>query len=439
MYKIWRVAWTEYLNAVRSKAFIIGIVLLPILMGGGAVVQHLVKSKVDIKPRRFVVVDREGRFFSTLEMKAQQRNGWAVFEWNQGRKGRQLLPLFVPEKVEAKGKSEDALGLELSERVRKKELVAYIVIGKDVLNAEPGGDHEIRYFTESPTYRELPDWLEGALNEEIRRIRLESAGFDLKTLQRLDRKAEFKNLGLVKLSETGEVKQARETDRVATFLVPVGSMMLLFMLVMSSAPILLNTVLEEKLQKIAELLVSALSPFQLLMGKLLGAAMVSLTLSGIYLGAIAGMLARLGLSDRVPVSLYLWFLLFQLLALLIFGSIFSAVGAACSELRDSQNMMFPAMMLVMIPMFVWMPVLQSPTSVFAKAVSLFPPATPMLMMLRIAIPPGPAWWEIALGVALTTLFMIGTVWGAAKIFRIGILSHGQSPSFAKLIAWALSK
>ena len=89
--------------------------------------------------------------------------------------------------------------------------------------------------------------------------------------------------------------------------------------------------------------------------------------------------------------------------------------------------------------YMFLPIMQSPGSSFARWFSLFPPATPSLLLLRIAIPPGPPWWEIALGVVLTTLFMFACVWAGAKIFRIGILAQGQAPSFAKLFSWLLSK
>ena len=134
----------------------------------------------------------------------------------------------------------------------------------------------------------------------------------------------------------------------------------------------------------------------------------------------------------IPASHYVWFILFQLLALFIYGSIFSAVGAACTEIRDAQSMMFPAMLGMLVPMWVFLPIIQSPSSAFARVMSLIPPFTPMLMMLRISVPPGPPWWEIALSVVLTVLFMLGCVWASAKIFRIGILSQGQTPSFARL-------
>ena len=121
------------------------------------------------------------------------------------------------------------------------------------------------------------------------------------------------------------------------------------------------------------------------------------------------------------------------------GSIFLAIGSACSEIRDAQSLMFPAMMLVMLPMFCLGPVLQSPSSSFARALSLFPPATPTIMILRIASKPGPPLWEILLGAALATLFMLFCVWAAGKIFRIGVLSQGQAPTLGKMLKWIVSK
>ena len=123
-------------------------------------------------------------------------------------------------------------------------------------------------------------------------------------------------------------------------------MFLLYMMVMSAAPSLLNTVLEEKMAKISEVLLSSVTPFQLMLGKLFGTVLVSLTLSTLYLSSAVFMLWKANLLHLVPPQIFLWFLLFQLLALLIFGSLFSAVGAACSEIRDAQNFMFPVMMMV---------------------------------------------------------------------------------------------
>ena len=137
----------------------------------------------------------------------------------------------------------------------------------------------------------------------------------------------------------------------------------------------------------------------------------------------------------LPGSLICWFLFWQLCALLIFGSMFSGIGAACSEIRDAQSMMMPAMLLIMLPMFLWILVLQQPDSPFAIGASLFPPATPFLMLLRQAVPPGPALWEIVVAVLLTVGFTAACVWAAGRIFRIGILAQGQAPSFRRLLGW----
>ena len=439
MPKILRIAVTEYLNAIRSKAFILGIVMLPVFMFGGIVVSRFARDKTDIKDRRVAVLDHTRSLTPIIAAKAKERNEREIFDWSTGIKGRQNRPAFIVEDFRPKAGEEDRSEVILSERVRRNELLAFLVIGKNSLSMDGGPGAEISYYTETPTFAELPDWLEHIINDEVRRVRFEKANVDQTLVRKLSRGASFKKLGLVKIAATGEIIGAKEENKMATFGLPAGAMFLLFMLVMSSAPALLNTVLEEKIQKISEVLISAVTPFQLMLGKLIGAVLVSLTLSALYLTAIGFFLWKTGLADLVPPTLYLWFLLFQLLALLIFGSIFSGIGASCSEIRDAQSMMFPAMLLIMIPLFTWMPVLQSPSSTFARVVSLFPPATPMLMLLRIAIPPGPPWWEIVLGVVLTVGFMLACVWASAKIFRIGLLSQGQAPSLARLVSWLMSR
>jgi len=386
-----------------------------------------------------VVLDRTGRLYSAIAAQATRRNAKEIYDWSSGTRGRQIRPAFRPEECRPPTNANENLELALSQRVRSKELFAFLIIGENAVPSDAREKAQIAYHTQTPTYVELPEWLERVLNEEIHRLRFENAQVDANLVKALTQKKPVERLGLVKVGPSGLITKAKKDNQIATFGVPFVSMFLLFMLVMSSAPALLNTVLEEKMQKIAEVLISSVSPFQLMLGKMLGAVLVSLTLSVLYFTGIAFSIWRFGVADLVPITHYFWFLLFQLLALMIFGSIFSAVGAACNEIRDAQSMMFPAMLIIMIPMFVWMPVLQSPSSTFSRVISLFPPVTPMLMMLRIAIPPGPPWWEILLGVVLTTLFMLACVWASAKIFRVGILSQGQTPSFRRLISWVISR
>ena len=264
-------------------------------------------------------------------------------------------------------------------------------------------------------------------------------GLSPTAMQALAQQTTLKSFGLVSVDEKGNVDNAKEENRILSFIVPFAGLMLMFMMIMSVAPAMLNNVLEEKMQKISEFLVSSVTPFQLMMGKLTGAVGIGLTLSMIYLSAAFGLAHYFEIADRIPISLYAWFVFFLFTALVIFGSIFSAIGAACSEIRDAQSLMTPVMMLVIIPMMCLGPVFDSPSSTFSKAASLFPPATPMLMFARIAMQPGPETWEIVLGVILSAAFAMACVWAAGKVFRVGVLSQGQAPSFAKLVGWVLTK
>lgn len=444
MDKTFAVARNEYLNAVRSKAFVIGVLMMPVFMTGTIVVQALTKDKLDLDDRRFAVVDPTGRILPAIEEAARARDEHEVFEVEEDGTRHQVKPRFIPEAFtpEGDGTRPDVV---LSERVRQGELFAFLAIGPGVLASEgegspaERGDASIVYSTDSLTYQALPDWLQGRVNDTVRGLRLEEAGIDPQVVSRLSRWTRVRRVGLVDVDEEGEVIEGREDHEAVVFLAPAAAMFLLLMLVMMSAPTLLNTVLEEKMQKIAELLVASVSPFRLLMGKVIGAVLVAATLSVLYLGAVIWLAHRYDVLGSVPAQVFFWFPVFELLALFMYGSIFAAFGAACSEMRDAQSLMGPVMLVILLPVFCWTAILQAPNSAFASWISLFPLATPMLMMLRLAASPGPPVWQVLLGLGLTTAAAVLCVAAAAKIFRIGILSHGQAPTLRRLVRWVFSK
>ena len=119
----------------------------------------------------------------------------------------------------------------------------------------------------------------------------------------------------------------------------------------------------------------------------------------------------------------------------MFGSIFITIGAACSDLKDAQGMMTPAMLLLMLPWLTWFAVLNAPESKLAIGLSLFPTATPFLMMLRIMLPPGPPMWQIVASVVITATAAIAMVYAAGKIFRTGILMQGKAATFGEMWRW----
>jgi ABC-2 type transport system permease protein len=140
-------------------------------------------------------------------------------------------------------------------------------------------------------------------------------------------------------------------------------------------------------------------------------------------------------AQAVTLPLLAWFLAFLLLSTLLFGSLFIAVGAACNDLKDSQGMMTPVMIVVMVPVFTASAVLRAPEGLFAVALSLVPITAPFIMMLRISLQPGPPVWQVAVCVTLLLATVVGIVWAGAKVFRAGLLMQGKSATVGEMLRW----
>ena len=249
-------------------------------------------------------------------------------------------------------------------------------------------------------------------------------------------KVPVESKGLARLDpKTGEIEDASEQSKVASFLVPFVLLMLMFMVVLMGATPLMQGVVEEKMQRIAEVLLGSVSPFGLMMGKLLGMAAVSLTITGVYLGGAYWAALHYGFAEHVPPALLLWFVLFQGLAALMYGSLFIAIGAACSDMKETQNLLWPVMLLACLPMFMLVNVIQEPNGPAATGLSFFPFSTPMLMVARLAIPPGVPWWQPIVGVLVVLATTLICVWAAGRIFRVGILMQGKGAQLGDLLRW----
>lgn len=437
MRKMLVVAMREYQAAVRTKAFIISILAMPIFFGGSILVQGVMRKKVDTSDKLVAVVDQTGKLFDAIAAASARRDESDVYSTEAGDR-RKIKPRYVFERVDMTDTNLDRLTLNLSERVRRKELFAFVIIGTDVIR--PAGDPalaRVAYHSNAPTYDDIYDWLAPTITNQVRELRFKALELPQERIQQALVSVPHTNLGLVSQDETGQIVAAAETNRVANLLVPLGLMMLMWMIVMITAQPLMQSTLEEKMQRIAEVLLGSVTPFQLMMGKLIGIVGVSLTMATIYL--VGGFLAirQAGFAEHFPAHVIWWFVVFQALAVLLFGSLFAAIGAAVTDMREAQNLLTPVMLVVVAPLFVWINVLKEPLSPFSTAISLFPPATPMLMVLRQAVPPGVPAWQPALGVVLVLLTTITCVFVAGRIFRVGILMQGQGANFRELVHWVV--
>ena len=149
-------------------------------------------------------------------------------------------------------------------------------------------------------------------------------------------------------------------------------MFVVFMVVMATTPQLLQSVIEEKMSRISEVLLGSVSPFELMMGKLLGNVGIAMLLASLYVGGGYAVATYFGYTDSIPPTLLASTALFIAMAVLLYGSLYLAMGSACSELKDAQSLMMPVMLLSMMPMFFWLAVVQAPNSPLSVGLSLVP-------------------------------------------------------------------
>jgi ABC-2 type transport system permease protein len=422
------VAASEFTTLVQSKAFLLGLIMMPVFMGIAVGVQKFTRDATDIKDRALVVVDRSGVLYGPLKAAAEQWN--RANEPSEGAARTQPRFLLSDAAFDAADQQARAA---LSDRVKRDEVFAFLEIPADVVS--PDTKSTISYYSNHPGYRVLPSWIASAVNREILNQRFRAASIDRAVVNRLTQRVDVSELGLMERSAGGGIKAASKVDRVRTTAIPLAMMMIILFSVMSSAPQLLNSVIEEKMSRISEVLIGSITPYQLMMGKLLGSAAVSVLLAVIYMTGGIFMARYYGYGDAVRMSDMAWMVLFLSMAVFMFGSVFITIGAACTDLKDAQGMMTPAMLLLMLPWMTWFSIINAPESPVSVALSLFPTATPFLMLLRIAIPPGPPGWQVALGVALTSVTAVAFVYAAGKIFRTGLLMQGKAATFGEMWKW----
>ena len=207
----------------------------------------------------------------------------------------------------------------------------------------------------------------------------------------------------------------------------------------------MNGVLEEKNTRIVEVLIATVRPLELMVGKLAGIGAAGLTQLAVWMVAMfvlsaPGLLGALALGGGgfqippVTAPLVVHFLLLFLLGFFLFSSLYAAIGAATNNAQEAQQFAGIVIPFLVGPVLFMMPVINDPDSTLSTVLSLLPPFTPLLMMLRIAVKMPPL-WQILAGYVLTAAFVAGLVWLCARIYRVGILMYGKKPTFAELGRW----
>jgi ABC-2 type transport system permease protein len=417
MGKSFAIAAREYNAAVKTKAFVISVVLLPIMLSATFVLRHLTEHLPDSGDKRYVFIDHasDPALFDSLNAAVDKRNKDGAG------------PPWLLERVEQADPAAKQR-YDLSEQIRRGTLAGFIEVnGKEIV-----------YHSNTPAYFEFRDFAGRQINEILRRNRLTAAGFPAAKVEPLLTPLPVKDGGLAKLdAATGAVVNDKAPSAVAAIIVPFALVMLMFLVIVVGAIPMMQGVIEEKQQRIAEVLLASVQPFQLMAGKLIGMTAISMTLIAIYgLGGlwIAGK-ATFDVSSYVTPSVMAWFLLFQILAVLMFGSMYIAVGASCTDMKEAQALLLPLNLLIMLPLMLLADVIQHPTGPLARWASFFPTAAPMLTIARIAASPAIPFWEKLGPAVITFATTLLFVWAAGRIFRAGLMA-GKA-SLGSMLAWVI--
>ena len=438
MRKILILAMREYKTAVRTRSFIIGLVVAPVLMFGGILAVGLFKDKVNINDKKIVVLDHTGLIAQSLIDAGELRNQNDIFDKETGDK---IKPAYIFESIEPDTINLFQQKLVLSNQVRSKIIHAFLEIGPEILH--PGENREkskIRYYSENSFMDDIRNWVNSPINNCLQQLRIEELNLEPEKIQNLFHWHNAEGFGLVSNDlKTGDIQDARTSSPVEAIIIPYFLLMLMFMIVLLSAVPMLSSVMEEKMERIAEVLLGSVTPFQFLMGKVLGGISISLTGSAVYLLGGIILAIKMGYVESLPWHVIPWFFIYMLLNVVMIGSIMAALGSACNDNKDAQSLQFPAMLPVILPMFLLMPIIRDPLSGFSTGLSLFPLFTPTLMVLRLASTVTIPVWQPIAGLFGVLLFTILFAWIGGKIFRTFILIQGKRPSLPNLVKYAFRK
>lgn len=274
------------------------------------------------------------------------------------------------------------------------------------------------------------DELRRAVRRLVQAERYRRAGIDPERAAFIDR-----NPPRSETLQAGAEGEERSSE-VLSRLLPIIFLMLLFVSAITSGQYLLMGTLEEKGSRVMEVVLSAASPMQLMIGKLLGQGLVGLTVLGIY--TVLGVAAadRFNVLSLIPTDSIAWLVLYFLMAYTFFGAMNVAIGAAITEIREAQALYAPITVSMIVPFVLMFPVMDNPGSLVARIFSFVPLTTPFVMVMRLSQPAHEvAMWELLATIAVGFAGVAVVVWLAAKIFRVGVLMYGKPPSLLGLLKW----
>lgn len=438
MHKILAVIRREFLERVRTRAFIISTLLFPLLMTMFTVLPAMLLRRASGTKRIAVVEGVEGTFGArAFEALMTARRGDSV-----------TPPPFEVERLSAVGRVEavrdSALGLTGFSRQRLPQAFDGVL----VLTEETLKSGRIQYYGANVGSPAEMRRLEDLLQPVVQRERLERLGVDASVV--------MQTIGRVDLV-TQKVAEGKLTGQsgAATFGLAYGMVFILYLTLMIYGSQVMTSVVEEKTNRIIEVLASSLRPFQLMLGKVVGVGLVGLfqlsiwAATALYLGSSSFMGRMLSDGASAPAAasstgpsflsaispaLVIIFLLLFILGFLFYAAMFAAVGSMCSTVQDTQQVMMPVTLPIMLGIMTIFALVNDPNGTLGRVITFIPFWTPFALPVRYSITPL-SLWEVASATLVMVLSLLGVAWLAGRVYRIGILSYGKRATFRDVARW----
>jgi ABC-2 type transport system permease protein len=433
MGRIWMIAGRDFIATVTGRAFIFGLLLMPVLAGLGATfVPRLIRASPGSAVHgQIAVIDHTGTVLPGLRSALASPASLSIPVTGQMKLlSPQSLPVLslLERPVDAPLEHEKSW-LAQRDSGGLQHLALVVIPAAAVTLA--AGEHQYATY-ELYVSKNLSNTAEGVIHEGLRRAigasRLRNKGLDPADIET--------SLRVVRPSVTlvgagGE----QPSQRLVRVLMPTVFVVLLFIGVLTGGQALMTSTIEEKSSRVIEVLLSAVSPLELMCGKLLAQFGASLLILTTYVG-----LGLLALIQFAALGLFEPILLFELalffaIAYLTYGAMMLTIGAAVNQISDAQSLLAPVMLLLIVPYVLSVVIGFTPNSSASVTLSFVPPINTFVMLSRLASDTPPPGWQVALTMLVGVAFASMVLWFAAKVFRIGLLMQGKPPDFATLIRW----
>lgn len=405
--KVLAVARWEFIEKARTKAFIISLIVTPVFMILMSVVPTLLMTKPDTTTTKIGIIDETGKIASVLNADLFEK-----FKLADGRPNYDIISIPF-------NKREQANNMVLQEQIS-----SYIIIDSNIIRTR-----KFEYVSENVSNFKEIERLQSSVKEIVVSNELQRNGVNPGLVKQVSKPVDLET---VRLSKTGLAEKAEAGSGFAMGYIFI---IVLALFILTSGQLLVRSVVEEKSNRIVEVLLSSTTADEIMTGKILGLSLLGMTQLAVWASIGVAFAGQIAAFLTIPDNIW-WEVIFFILGFLLYAAIFVMAGAPVTTEQEAQQATQYVSMLLFFPIIFAFLVIQNPTAGYLKVLSFIPLLTPTMMAFRIPVQ-SPETWELIVGAAILIASTYFCMVAAGRIFKIGILVYGKRPNLKELMRWAM--